>query len=896
MKTALAIVVLMIAAADTGSASNALPFEAGAAQNDAGPGWRTRTSGDAALKVVDGWLSVDGAADAVAHVERPLGQDNITASARITNFASLYLVWAPGRWCSVGKDAAAMTGRFKTMVAAGGKPEQQMHSASIPWNAYYVRIVLGSDVIRFQFSIDGKEWFTQRLMARPDALSGPPTLLAAGKSYAVDASPFAAKPAGAAVTPGRQTCSIASVSVEQTPAEMLAMTGRERQELQNPSRDPVVVAAARTHGDPTYEQIVKHYPPFRYPRELTGVPEHPAAIGVDWLGRLDSSPGAPVAWFTLGDANEPLGSEDRPLKRRLLDGYIPVVTLATERDSVRYELTVFGASEGFGPDTPLWGHVSLKATALRGGKLPAAVAFTGAAGSRPLEPVRTGKQSWCVYLRYRHPDPATAEPLTAQVFREKLEETARMWRKRIQPAARFDVPDRRVSEAYRAWLAYAMLNSKTVNGYVELHDGSGFYDMVYGYSMSLYAIATDLYGLPELSERLLDTQIHFQSPEGLYTQEAGLPDHGALLLSLAHHYQVTGDRDWLKRVAPAMVKACDWVVRQREAAPKDGVTRGLIKFRPYCDYPGAVFSYFGNTYCCVGLEACAAVLADIESPEAGRLAAESKRYRRDILASMNAAVVEHGGKRMLPIEPDTLRLLKDSNYRGGDYYGLIASCVLETDLLAARDRRALLITDLMEKRGGLLAGVCDFMEGIDHAYTFGYLVNKLRQDDIRPVLLGFWGFLAFGMTRDTYSPVEVSMIETGDNNLTLPHSYSCTMQLRLLRNMLVLEEGDTLWLARAAPEEWLRPGRSIAVNSAPTTLGTVSCRISRLADGIARVSVAPPKNADLKHIKIRLRVPGGPPIAAVTGADSVRFSGDTISVETPSRPLDLTVRFGAAPR
>ena len=116
------------------------------------------------------------------------------------------------------------------------------------------------------------------------------------------------------------------------------------------------------------------------------------------------------------------------------------------------------------------------------------------------------------------------------------------------------------------------------------------------------------------------------------------------------------------------------------------------------------------------------------------------------------------------------------------------------------------------------------------------------------------------------------------------------------RNMLVLEEGDTLWLARAAPEEWLRPGRSIAVNSAPTALGTVSCRISRLADGIARVSVAPPKNADLKHIKIRLRVPGGPPIAAVTGADSVRFSGDTISVETPSRPLDLTVRFGAAPR
>ena len=68
MNTALAIVVLMIAAADAGSASNALPFEAGAAGNEAGPGWRTQVTGDASLTVKDGWLSVDGAADAVAHV------------------------------------------------------------------------------------------------------------------------------------------------------------------------------------------------------------------------------------------------------------------------------------------------------------------------------------------------------------------------------------------------------------------------------------------------------------------------------------------------------------------------------------------------------------------------------------------------------------------------------------------------------------------------------------------------------------------------------------------------------------------------------------------------------------------------------------------------------------
>ena len=57
--------------------------------------------------------------------------------------------------------------------------------------------------------------------------------------------------------------------------------------------------------------------------------------------------------------------------------------------------------------------------------------------------------------------------------------------------ARFDVPDARVMEAYRAWVAYSMLNADTVGGLLEPHDGSGFYDSMFGNSVSLQAIAMD---------------------------------------------------------------------------------------------------------------------------------------------------------------------------------------------------------------------------------------------------------------------------------------------------------------------------------------------------------------------------------------------------------------------
>ena len=221
------------------------------------------------------------------------------------------------------------------------------------------------------------------------------------------------------------------------------------------------------------------------------------------------------------------------------------------------------------------------------------------------------------------------------------------------------------------------------------------------------------------------------------------------------------------------------------------MVKGLIKFRPYNDYPHPVYNYLGNAWCAQGMTWAAAAMKEIGLADADKYAAEAERYRADILASMSAAVIERDGIKMLPMEPDTHRMLKLSKYRGGDYWGLVASPLLGTDLLAPDDPRTTWIVDLMEQRGGLIAGVCEFQDGIDHAYTFGYLNNALKRDEPRKALLGFWSFMAFGMTRDTYSPVEVTMIKTGENHYTLPHLYSCTEQLRLMREARLLER--TVW-------------------------------------------------------------------------------------------------------
>src|SRR6185437_17002704 len=105
----------------------------------------------------------------------------------------------------------------------------------------------------------------------------------------------------------------------------------------------------------------------------------------------------------------------------------------------------------------------------------------------------------------------------------------------LAPARQFDIPDRRVLEAYRAWITYSMLNADTINGYIEPHDGAGFYEEIFGVSVSIHTMALDQYGLHDYAWKILDTQRHFQRDDGLYTQACGLMDPGAFLAGLARH-------------------------------------------------------------------------------------------------------------------------------------------------------------------------------------------------------------------------------------------------------------------------------------------------------------------------------------------------------------------------
>jgi hypothetical protein len=89
--------------------------------------------------------------------------------------------------------------------------------------------------------------------------------------------------------------------------------------------------------------------------------------------------------------------------------------------------------------------------------------------------------------------------------------------------------------------------------------------------------------------------------------------------------------------------------------------------------------------------------------------------------------------------------------------------------------------------------------------------------------------------------------------------------LQRVRNMLVMELRDALWLARATPRAWLEQGKKISVKNSPTYFGTVAYEIvSDVDNGKITATVEMPARKAPKDVVLRFRHPKAAPIKAVT--------------------------------
>jgi len=706
--------------------------------------------------------------------------------------------------------------------------------------------------------------------------------------------------------------------------------------------DPVAEKELAAGRDPSFASVSRHYPAMRHPREVIGVKEHRDEFIILPDGRVNFMPVRSDHWrghtpqnsgnafFSLGEAGAWLGKDGSGLraKKRLVGGYLPIVIAdfvpaGEAATGLKCQQTAVAWSEGMSAEEPLWAFVRLRVFNAGEHRRDVNVAWHVDYGAGKERKVRT-VASWqfelapgagrAVYGKLPYLDGyQQAVETSAEEFEKRLDVATAFWEPLLNGGIRIRVPEARVNDAYRAWLAYTFLNVDKIDGRYEPHDGSGFYEAIFGIMAAKYCNALGVMGYPDEARKYLDSLGTLISPEGHFSVAFGTVDTGVLLMVMARHYRLTGDPSWLRRAAPRMLGMCDWIIRQRETAKaeqeKGSLCYGMIQSKLGVDNRGVYYSFVTDMALCVGMEEAAEALRTLGmKDDVARIEKECAAYREDIERSMDRAVTEHDGMKILPIMPDTHKYLKrrvytahedappGKGYTGHGYYSLFACMGLETGFLPAADERFRLITDLLERRNGLEMGMCAFGRkgGIDHAFTYGYWMNCLERGEVERVLLGFYGTLAYGVSRDTWAGVECTHMWTGANARTLPHLRSGTQQLRLLRNMLVREEGDRLLLAQAAPQHWLADGKRVAVLDAPTRFGKVSYTIESHADqGQVAVRLDPPTRTPPAAIVLHLRHPERAKIAGVSvdGKPAGRFGDGAVVLEGLVRPTTIEVRY-----
>ena len=492
-------------------------------------------------------------------------------------------------------------------------------------------------------------------------------------------------------------------------------------------------------------------------------------------------------------------------------------------------------------------------------------------------------------------DPSELDRLKGLSFEQELPRIVQYWRDRLAKDMLIDVPDEALNNFYRAnlWHNCITTDRDPETGLYNQGVGTVRY-RVFANETVMIARSMDMRGEHVEAGRFIEPMLHYQGAEplkgrfstqegvfhsaGPYTHGEYAMNHGFVLWGIADHYLMTRDRAYLDRVAGKLVAGCDFLINERTATmgppgqPRSPI-HGLAPASSLEDVVEYQYWFATNAYFHLGLKRAAQALADISHPQAARIAAEADKYRRDIEiaareAAARAAVVPLRDGTWIPYVPSRVYQWRHLT-EGWIREALYPSLHLATGEVVEPDDH--LITWMLD----------DLEDNIFFSWQSGYNVSDFEQrwfekggitlqpclldtpiiymarDEIPAALRAFWNTYALSIYPDVHCFAEWAR-RFGQPGGPLYKTSDESRFVMWLRQLLIWEDGDTLYLCRAAPRQWLEHGKTIRIENAPTMFGPMSLTIrSEVADGRITARLTLPARNRPGATVLRLRHPQG---------------------------------------
>ncbi|MCX6995662.1 MAG: hypothetical protein NTV49_00910, partial [Kiritimatiellaeota bacterium] len=403
---------------------------------------------------------------------------------------------------------------------------------------------------------------------------------------------------------------------------------------------------------------------------------------------------------------------------------------------------------------------------------------------------------------------------------------------------------------------------------------------------------------------------HAVGPDGVGGHMDGVHAFGpgSIGWALTEHYWMTGDTQWLKASPPRIKANAEWMLRQRKVVTSmvPGGERlwckGLQPALQVTPDSGGLWMQFYEceAYYWVAASRLAATLAVIDPQGGAALAAEAEAYRKELRVAVERSIAL---SPVVPVRDGTFHSVipfacyvrglstgawgwqrdGSGNHVGPLYWETVqsaAALISPAGLMPTDDVRVQGYLDVLEDRlllensyvgqrskGDWFLAGWQYQGGLERTSNM-----HLVADDIPVFLRSFLNCYAVDiLPNDGYVFNEHAVHGPPDK------IYEEACFLERFRNLLVMEDGRNLWLARATPRAWLEQGKKISVKNAPTHYGAVDYEIvSDVDHGRITATVKLPSRNPPGEVRLRLRHPKSAPIKSVTvnGKQWIEFNKD----------------------
>jgi hypothetical protein len=492
-----------------------------------------------------------------------------------------------------------------------------------------------------------------------------------------------------------------------------------------------------------------------------------------------------------------------------------------------------------------------------------------------------------------------AARLARQSFDRRHAECRAFWQAKLDAAATWRLPEKRIDEMVRAGLLHLDLVTYGLEPKGTLAACIGVYCPI-GSESSPIIQFMDSMGLHDAARRSLMYFMDKQHDDG-FIQNFGnyMLETGAALWSIGEHWRLTRDDAWIRSIKAKLIKSCDYMLAWRGRNMREDLRgRGYGMLEGKVADPADLFHIFMlNGYAYLGLIRVAEMLAKLDPAESRRLSREADSLKLDIRAAFfdgmaSAPVVPLSDGTWCPtvapwaeaVGPVCLYAERGRWFTHGAFLGrdsmLGPIYLLLQEVIDPREAAADMLVnasaELYHQRNAAFS----------QPYYSPHLLVHAMRGEVKPFLKGYYNTFSALADRQTYTFWEHTYHVS-------PHkTHEESWFLMQTKAMLWREEGGALRLLPAVPRAWLEDGKKIELDNIATYFGRASLRVeSRLKrDGTIRATVECPSARRPQVVELRLPHPQGRKPTAATGGRYDAHS-ETVRIENFRGKAAVTLRF-----